>query len=133
LHPAYHFMFSIRITATLKEFMESDTQVMITSYGTARSAMEELSLIPWNTVIIDESHNIKNPAAQITKAVYKLSARNRIALSGTPVMNNTFDIFSQVNFLLPGLLGGPEFFKREYANPIDRGWQHRKTQWLFQQ
>src|SRR6185369_16950795 len=90
-------------------------------------AIEELCLVPWNTVVIDESHNIKNPTAQITKAVYRLSAENRIALSGTPVMNNTFDIFSQLNFLLPGLLGGPEFFKREYAIPIDRDVNLEKT------
>ncbi|MFN8300228.1 MAG: DEAD/DEAH box helicase [Chitinophagales bacterium] len=111
----------------VQEFTASGKQVMITSYGTARSAMEELSLISWDTVVIDESHNIKNPTAQITKAVYKLSAVNRIALSGTPVMNNTFDIYSQLNFLLPGLLGGPEFFKREYAIPIDRDMNMDKT------
>ena len=93
---------------------------MITSYGTTRSTIDELSIIKWDTVIIDESHNIKNPAAQITKAVNKLNGNNRIALSGTPVMNNTFHIYSQLNFLLPGLLGGTEFFKREYAIPIDR-------------
>ncbi len=114
-------------TRDVKEFIASGKQVMITSYGTCRSAIEELSLINWNTVIIDESHNIKNPAAQITKAVYRLSATNRIALSGTPVMNNTFDIFSQLNFLLPGLLGGPEFFKREYAIPIDHHMSVEKT------
>ena len=111
----------------VQEFINSHTQIMITSYGTLRSAIEELSLVPWNTVVIDESHNIKNPGAQITKAVYRLSAKNRIALSGTPVMNNTFDIYSQLNFLLPSLLGGPEFFKREYANPIDRDMNAEKT------
>ncbi|MFN8288061.1 MAG: DEAD/DEAH box helicase [Chitinophagales bacterium] len=111
----------------IAEFTASGKSVMITSYGTARSAIEELSLVQWNTVIIDESHNIKNQTAQITKAVYRLSAHNRIALSGTPVMNNTFDIYSQLNFLLPGLLGGSEFFKREYAIPIDRDMSVEKT------
>ena len=112
---------------SVSEFVTSDTRVMISSYGTARSAVDELSVVKWHTVVIDESHNIKNPTAQITKAVYKLSAQNRIALSGTPVMNNTFDIFSQLNFLLPGLLGGPEFFKREYAIPIDRDMSVERT------
>lgn len=105
---------------SMDDFNSSGASVMITSYGTTRSAIDELCLVPWNTVVIDESHNIKNPTAQITKAVYKLSAKNRVALSGTPVMNNTFDIYSQLNFLVPAMLGGPEFFKREYANPIDR-------------
>ena len=114
----------------VQEFVSGNINVMITSYGTVRSAIDELCLINWNTVVIDESHNIKNPAAQITKAVYKLSALNRVALSGTPVMNNTFDIFSQLNFLVPGMLGGPEFFKREYAIPIDRDMSDEKTQAL---
>ena len=114
----------------VQEFVKGGINVMITSYGTVRSAIDELSLINWNTVVIDESHNIKNPSAQITKAVYKLAALNKIALSGTPVMNNTFDIFSQLNFLVPGMLGGPEFFKREYAIPIDRDMSDEKTQAL---
>ena len=114
----------------MQEFVKGGINVMITSYGTVRSAIDELSLINWNTVVIDESHNIKNPSAQITKAVYKLAALNKIALSGTPVMNNTFDIFSQLNFLVPGMLGGPEFFKREYAIPIDRDMSDEKTQAL---
>lgn len=125
--PGLSFYVFHQANRDVKEFLSSGKQVMITSYGTARSAIEELSLINWNTVIIDESHNIKNPAAQITKAVYRLSAINRIALSGTPVMNNTFDIYSQLNFLLPGLLGGPEFFKREYAIPIDHHLNAEKT------
>ncbi|MCW3126756.1 MAG: box helicase, partial [Bacteroidetes bacterium] len=112
---------------SVKDFMTSDARVMISSYGTARSAVDDLSVVQWHTLVIDESHNIKNPTAQITKAVYKLSAANRIALSGTPVMNNTFDIYSQLNFLLPGLLGGAEFFKREYAIPIDRDMSVEKT------
>jgi SNF2 family DNA or RNA helicase len=114
----------------MDEFLKSSANVMISSYGTVRSAIDELCLVGWNTVVIDESHNIKNPSAQITRAVYKLSASNRIALSGTPVMNNTFDIYSQLNFLVPGMLGGPEFFKREYAIPIDRDQSAEKTEAL---
>lgn len=93
-------------------------QIIITSYGTLRQDVALLQTITWNTAIIDESHNIKNPAALITKAVWQLTAQTRIALSGTPVMNGTEDLFSQMHFLLPGLLGSNEFFKREYALPI---------------
>jgi SNF2 family DNA or RNA helicase len=49
-----------------------------------------------------------------------LQVCSRIALSGTPVMNNTFDLYSQLEFLLPGMFGSKEFFKREYADAIDR-------------
>ena len=51
--------------------------------------------------------------------VIKLRAVFRVALSGTPVVNNTFDLYTQLNFAVPGLFGSREFFKREYADPID--------------
>jgi superfamily II DNA or RNA helicase len=96
-----------------------DYQVIITSYGTVRQDIEELCLVAFGTVVLDESHNIKNPAAQITKAVERLQSGFRVALSGTPVMNNTFDLYAQLNFLLPGIFGAREFFRREYADAID--------------
>jgi SNF2 family DNA or RNA helicase len=70
--------------------------------------------------VVDESHNIKNPLAKNTHAVNMVQAVNKIALSGTPVMNNTFDLYSQLQYLLPGMFGSREFFKREYADAIDR-------------
>ena len=96
------------------------TSVVITSYGTMRSEIESLKNIRFEILVLDESHNIKNPSAQVTQAVSLLSASTRIALSGTPIMNNTFDLYAQLNFLLPGIFGGREFFKREYAEAIDR-------------
>lgn len=99
---------------------EEKYDITITSYGTLRSDIEWMSSVPYGTIVLDESHNIKNPAAQITKAVSLLQANTRIALSGTPVMNNTFDLFAQLNFILPGMFVNREFFKREYADGIDR-------------
>jgi superfamily II DNA or RNA helicase len=105
--------------------------VCITSYGTLRSDVELLAAIIFDTAVVDESHNIKNPSAQITKAVNQLQAISRVALSGTPVMNNTFDLYSQLEFLLPGMFGNREFFKREYADPIDRDRNEEKI-WMLQ-
>lgn len=105
--------------------------VIITSYGTLRSDVEALADIVFDTAVVDESHNIKNPAAQITKAVSQLQTISRITLSGTPVMNNTFDLYSQLEFLLPGMFGSREFFKREYADPIDRDRNEEKI-WMLQ-
>ncbi len=99
---------------------ESDAQIIITSYGTMRSDIDRLSELMFDTVVVDESHNIKNPSALTTRAINELRSVTRIALSGTPVMNNTFDLYGQLGFLLPGMLGSREFFKREYADPIDR-------------
>jgi superfamily II DNA or RNA helicase len=104
----------------IQDVQSGNYQVIITSYGTVRQDIEALSTVVFGTVVLDESHNIKNPAAQITKAVDRLPSTFRIALSGTPVMNNTFDLYAQLNFLLPGIFGSREFFKREYADAIDR-------------
>ncbi len=65
----------------------------------------------------DESQSIKNPASLVRKAVQQLRSRNRLALSGTPVQNNTFDLYAQMDFLNPGMLGGPDFFRAEFATP----------------
>lgn len=102
------------------ELKDAKNRIIITSYGTLRQDVELLQTIPWNTVVVDESQNIKNPSAQITKAAWQLVAKTKIALSGTPVMNGTGDLFSQMHFLLPGLLGNNEFFRREYAIPIEQ-------------
>lgn len=106
------------------------TDVCITSYGTLRSDIETLATIVFDAVVIDESHNIKSPVTQITKAVNQLQSSSRVALSGTPVMNNTFDLYSQLEFLLPGMFGTREFFKREYADAIDKDGNEEKIKQL---
>lgn len=116
----------------LDEFFRLQGQVLICSYGTLRSDIEQLHITPWDAVVIDESQNIKNVQAQITRATLQLSARCRVALSGTPIMNNTFDLYAQLNFLLPGMFGGQEFFRKEYANPIDRDGDKDKIKALQQ-
>ena len=94
-------------------------QVIITTYNTMRSDVEIIDDQFYGIAVLDESHNIKNPGTQIAQAVMKLKAHFRMALSGTPVVNNTFDLYSQLNFAVPGLFGSREFFKKEYAIPID--------------
>ena len=105
-------------------------KIIITSYGTLRSDIELLQPISFDSIIADESHTIKNPASLTAKAIYSLSSRSRFALSGTPIMNNTFDLFGQFQYLLPGMFGSREFFKREYADPIDRMGDEEKTKAL---
>jgi non-specific serine/threonine protein kinase len=63
----------------------------------------------------------------VTRAAGLLHAKNRLCMSGTPLQNNTFDIFAQMNFLNPGMLGTMEFFRQEFSIPIDKfGDQDRK-------
>ena len=115
---------------TFETMSEGNEQVVITSYGTMRADIDKMAAINFGVAVIDESHNIKNPAALITKAVNQINAVTRIALSGTPVMNNTFDLYAQLSFLLPGMFGSREFFKREYADAIDREHDEEKIKAL---
>ncbi len=101
--------------------------IIITTYGTLRSDIQVLLKINFDYVVLDESQAIKNPASKVTKAAGLLNAKNRLCMSGTPLQNNTFDIFAQMNFLNPGLLGNMEFFRNEFATPIDKfGEQEQK-------
>ncbi len=96
------------------------TNLIITTYGTLRSDIKMLSNIEFDYIVLDESQAIKNPLSQVAKASLELKSKNRICLSGTPIQNNTFDLYSQMNFLNPGMLGSMEFFRNEFANPIDK-------------
>ncbi|HRI21712.1 MAG TPA: DEAD/DEAH box helicase, partial [Panacibacter sp.] len=101
--------------------------IIITSYGTVRSDIDDLAQIKFGYIILDESHSIKNPASQVSKVVLLLQSRNRLILSGTPIQNNTFDLYAQMQFINPGLLGNREFFKTEFANPIDKSGNKEKS------
>jgi SNF2 family DNA or RNA helicase len=94
--------------------------VVITTYGTLRSDIKLFVAVPFDYVVLDESQAIKNPSSKVTKAVSLLHAKHRLCMSGTPLQNNTFDIYAQMNFLNPGMLGSMEFFRQEFAIPIDK-------------
>jgi SNF2 family DNA or RNA helicase len=98
----------------------NDFEIIITTYGTLRSDIKLLMDMPLDYVVLDESQAIKNPASKVTKAACLLRAKHRLCMSGTPLQNNTFDIFAQMNFLNPGMLGSIEFFRQEFAIPIDK-------------
>lgn len=112
-------------TRTREEILDHD--VTITTYGTLRSDIKLLMSVAFDYVILDESQAIKNPSSKVTKAACLLNAKHRLCMSGTPLQNNTFDIFAQMHFLNPGMLGTMEFFRQEFAIPIDKfGEQDRK-------
>jgi len=106
--------------------------VIITTYGTMRSDIKWLKDIAFDYAVLDESQAIKNPQSQVAKASLLLQATHKLALSGTPVQNNTFDLYAQMNFLNPGLLGTREFFSNEFATPIDKFREEDVTQQLRQ-
>ncbi|MEJ5995086.1 SNF2-related protein [Pedobacter sp. Du54] len=95
-------------------------EVVLTSYGTLVSDIKLLKEYRFNYIFLDESQTIKNPDSQRYKAVRLLNSRNKVVITGTPIENNTFDLYGQFSFACPGLLGNREQFKQLYSVPIDQ-------------
>jgi len=95
-------------------------EVVLTTYGMLLSDIRFLKDFHFNYVFLDESQAIKNPNSERYKAARLLQSRNRVVLTGTPIENNTFDLYGQLSFACPGLLGSKQYFKDIYAIPIDR-------------
>ncbi len=93
---------------------------VITSYGVTRLDIEVLQNFYFNYIILDESQVIKNPTSNIAKAVLQLKSKYKLTLTGTPLENTTMDLWSQMTFINPGLLGGQSYFKSEYLGPIEK-------------
>lgn len=93
--------------------------IVLTTYGTMLRDVEFLRAYRFHYVILDESQAIKNPLAKTARAARLLNADHRLAMTGTPVENTTFELWSQFAFLNPGLLGSLESFKENFANPIE--------------
>jgi non-specific serine/threonine protein kinase len=101
--------------AELTDAELTGTDLVITTYGTL-ARIEALRTREWALVILDEAQAIKNPGARQTRAVKALSARARVALTGTPVENRLGDLWSIFDFLNPGLLGSA----REFSSFVKR-------------
>ncbi|GAA4391002.1 DEAD/DEAH box helicase [Hymenobacter koreensis] len=98
----------------------ADYDVILTSYGIVRLDAELLKSYKFDYVILDESQAIKNPGSTTSQAVRGLVSRHRLILTGTPVENSTMDLWSQMSFINPGLLGSQTFFRKEFLKPIEK-------------
>jgi non-specific serine/threonine protein kinase len=93
---------------------------VLTTYGIVIKDIELFRSYRFHYVILDESQAIKNPVSQSARACRLLNAEHRLVMTGTPVENSTFELWSQFAFLNPGLLGSLEYFKSEIGGPIER-------------
>jgi SNF2 family DNA or RNA helicase len=105
--------------AKFKTFI-SEYDVIITLYTLVRKDAKLLQPTIWQRIVIDEAQNIKNPSAEQTKAILKLQADRRLALTGTPVENRLLDLWSIFNFLNPGYLGKETQFRKSFEMPIQK-------------
>ena len=93
-------------------------RLVVTSYALLRRDLERYAGITFSAAVLDEAQNIKNRSTQNASAVKRLRARARLVLTGTPVENGVADIWSIMDFLMPGYLGGYEQFRDRYEIPI---------------
>jgi SNF2 family DNA or RNA helicase len=86
----------------------------VTNYALLRRDREALSKFEFRALILDEAQFIKNPQAQVTECVKELEAEHRLALTGTPLENRLLDLWSIVDFAMPGYLGTQSDFSETY-------------------
>ena len=97
-----------------------DADVVLTTYPLVIRDIEDLHLVKWGLVILDEAQAIKNPTSKIMQAVCRLDAKQRLCLTGTPVENHLGELWSLFAFLMPGLLGDYKGFTKLYRTPIEK-------------
>jgi len=98
----------------------SNYDVIITTYGISRIDIDLLKSFYFDYVILDESQNIKNPSSKSYQCVRQLKSRFKLILSGTPVENSVNDLWTQMSFINPGLLGIQQYFQNEFVTPIEK-------------
>ena len=94
--------------------------VILTTYGTLRNDSDQLSKTTFFYLVLDESQSVKNSDSKTYKALMEMQARHRLVITGTPIENSLSDLWSQMNFLNPGLLGSLPFFRRAFITPIEK-------------
>jgi hypothetical protein len=103
--------------------------LVITTYGTVRVDIDIIKEFNFNYIILDESQSIKNPNSLSSKAVKQLKGSHKLVLTGTPIENSVQDLWSQLSFINPGLVGSLSAFNERFVVPIEKGKdQHRLAQ-----
>lgn len=113
-----HFHTGVKRLKNSKKF--ENFNLIVTTYGVLLNDIDFIKDFKFKYAILDESQLIKNPSSKRYKAAILINAKNRIAMTGTPIENNTFDLYAQMNFVNPGFLGSQRDFREDYSLPIDR-------------
>lgn len=117
--PGLRFLPYLGMTRRKDQASFTGYDVVLTTYGTMLRDVDSLRPYRFSYVILDESQAIKNPLSKSAKAARRLEADHRLVMTGTPVENNSLELWSQFAFLNPGLLGSLEYFRQAFALPIE--------------
>jgi SNF2 family DNA or RNA helicase len=93
--------------------------VVVTSYDLAARDVDALAAIAWDRLLLDEAQDAKNPATKRARALRRLRARRRLAMTGTPIENRLGELWAIMDLVNPGLLGSREWFDRTFAKPVE--------------
>jgi len=104
--------------------------IILSTYHTVRQDIAILSTYQFHYIILDESQMIKNPSSKLYHSVIELQSDHKIVLTGTPIENSLTDLWSQINFVNPGLLGTLSFFKRSFVHFIEKKKDEQREQKL---
>ncbi|MBA3385983.1 MAG: DEAD/DEAH box helicase [Chthoniobacterales bacterium] len=99
----------------------NENDIVLTSYALLQRDAEKYKALQFSTVVLDEAQHIKNPDTQNAQVAFALRARHRFVLTGTPIENSVRDLWSIMNFALPGYLGSRADFRERYEHPLVRG------------
>ncbi|TYL55389.1 DEAD/DEAH box helicase [Nocardioides sp. BGMRC 2183] len=100
---------------------------VLTTYGTLRSDPEPLTALDWDLVVADEAQHVKNSRSATARALRRVPSHARVALTGTPVENDLTELWSILDWAVPGLLGSRQAFRRVWAAPIESGAEPTKA------
>lgn len=99
----------------------NDFDVIVTAYSTACSDISLLNMMKWNLVVLDEAQNIKNPEGKRGKFIKKINRNASIAITGTPFENHITDVWSLMDFIMPGIFGTVGNFSRKIPDNTEGG------------
>ena len=107
--------------------LDGVTGFVLTTYGTMRNDAALLAEVPWGHVIADEAQHIKNSRSAAARALRTIPSSARVALTGTPVENDLTELWSILDWAIPGLLGSRNAFRKVWAGPIESGLEPTKA------
>eukprot|EP00644_Phytophthora_capsici_P001310 jgi/Phyca11/542777/estExt2_Genewise1Plus.C_PHYCAscaffold_100161 len=107
--------------AMIDKIARGEYEIVICSYDILKMYLSRLHKIPWEVVILDEMHCLKNPDAKLTQAVKAIKCRKKLGLTGTLMQNNEKELHCLVDTIAPGAIGSWAEFSLYYGNDIKYG------------
>lgn len=98
-----------------------ESQIVFTTYVLLRRDLDIIKEFEFDVMVLDEAQHIKNPNTITTRAVREIRADMHLCLSGTPIENNLFELWSLFDFLMPNFLGSRSSFQKNIVKPIREG------------